>query len=365
MTRIQSVVLACAMMLAACSSGAISTAPPPRGVGGLVSTSFTFVLAKTAAAAKRRPQYLTTRVQSVRIALNTVNGGAPPAGLTTNVTTNITLSACPCTIPGPSVPPGTDTFTLTTYDAQSGSGNVISTASPSYTITAGTVNDNTVTLNGVPATLAISGVATATAGTAFASPQSFTVNAKDADGNTILGTYAVPITLTDDDASGATAINTAGADSPPSGELIGSSDTATLGYNGRAISPVTISASASGASSASATFAPALQAIAYSGPVSSGNPEIDLFATSGNGSSDTFTASELGLTNTPFNGTLNVSLAGGCGNIATVSPASGTAFTISAVAIPSAGSCTLTIGDGFGQTKAVTLTYTTSSFGVQ
>jgi hypothetical protein len=263
------------------------------------------------------------------------------------------------------VPPGDDTFTITTYDAQNGGGNVVSTASATFTITPGTANNNAITLNGVPATLTISGVPAGTAGTAFGSAQAFTVTVKDADGNTIVGTYANAVTLADSDASGATSVTTSGTDSPPSGELLSSSDTAALNYDGRAISPVTLTASASGATSGTASFAPALQAIAYSGPLYNGNPEIDLYATSGTGSTGTFTASEPGLTGTPYNGNLSISLASGCSSIATATPSSGTSFTVTVASSPSVGSCTLTINDGLGQTKTVTLTYTTSSFGVQ
>ena len=43
----------------------------------------------------------------------------------------------------------------------------------------------------------------ATAGTAFGSPQTLTVVAKDPDGNTISGAYANALTITDSDATGA------------------------------------------------------------------------------------------------------------------------------------------------------------------
>ncbi len=129
--------------------------------------------------------------------------------------------------------------------------------------------------------------------------------------------------------------------------------------------PATITASASGATSGTATFTPALQAISYSGPLVLGSPEVDLYATSGTGSTGTFSASEVGWTNTPFDKTLNATMASACSSIATVSPASGTSFTITAVASPTAGICTLTLSDGAGQTKSVTVTYTTSNLGVQ
>lgn len=360
-SRILSVV--CALVLSACSGagggasgGGGGVSLPPSHLD-LAQTMFVFAPMKQSAS---RAKYVTASVASVTISLNTVNGSAPPAGLTTTVTTNITLSACPCNVPGPSVPPGSDAFTLATYDSANGGGNVVSKATATYTITAGQTNSNTITLNGVPASLSITGLPAATAGTPFGSAQAFAVAAKDADGNTILGNYANPVSLTDADSTGATTLGLS--------TLNGSSDTPTLNYTGLAIPNATIMARATGASSAAATFTPTLQPIAWtctqSGGCSSSANEIDLYATSGTGSTFTFTASEVGWTNAPFNQSLDVALAAGCASIATVSPSSGTSFTVTVVASPAAGTCALTLSDSLGQAKSVTLTYTTSGIGV-
>jgi hypothetical protein len=111
-------------------------------------------------------------------------------------------------------------------------------------------------LSGAPASFVISGIPSATVGAAFSSPQSFIVNAKDADGNTIVGTYLRPVTLADSDTSGATALATSGSDNPPSRTLLSSSDSATLAYSGLGIVSATITASATGASNGTGTFAP-------------------------------------------------------------------------------------------------------------
>lgn len=369
MKTLRALSIACALVLSACGGGGGSTAgsaanlPPEQPAFQLTPTNFVFAQPKQASA--RTSKYVTANIASVTIALNTVNGSAPPAGLTTSVTTNISLSACPCNVPGPAVPPGSDSFTLTTYDATGGTGRVVSKASATYTITAGQTNSNTITLNGVPASLSVSGVPSGTAGTAFGSAQSFSVAARDADGNTILGTYANPVSLADSDSSGATTIATSGSDSPAAGQLLSSSDSVSLNYTGLAITPATITASASGATNGTGTFTPTLQAIVYNGATVSGNPEIDLYAASGTGSTGSFSASEVGWTNAPYNKSIGASAASGCSSIATVSPASGTSFTATVASSPSAGTCTLTLSDGAGQTKAVTLTYTSSSFGVQ
>ncbi len=199
-----------ALVVTACSggggsAGTVTTTIPPSHPN-LAQTSWVFAPAKQSSHAKR-PAYVTANIESVKIVLNTVNGGSPPAGLTTTVTTNISLSSCPCDVPGPSVPPGSDAFTITAYDGASGSGNVVSTATGTYLIATGQANSNTITLDGVPASFSITGVPSATAGTSL-SPQSLSVSVKDADGNTIMGTYENAVTLSDSDSSGATTIAT-------------------------------------------------------------------------------------------------------------------------------------------------------------
>jgi hypothetical protein len=187
-----------ALLLSACGAGGGGTAPVVRSTAtptaaavmsapaALVTTSFVFGSPSATPANVRRPNYITASVASVRIALDLVNGAAPPANVATpSVTTNVSLAGCPCTIPGPSVPAGNDEFTLTAYDGQNGGGNVISTATPTLTIVADVPNQNTITLNGVPASLVVA-VPSATAGTAFATPQTISVTAKDADGHLIM-----------------------------------------------------------------------------------------------------------------------------------------------------------------------------------
>jgi len=284
------------LVLAACSGGGSSTpvsmkssgdagsgATTPSSSAKTVATNWIFrIPAKSAAAATKKtasgtrsPKYVTGDIASVTIALNSVSPGGIPNGLQTSVTTAISSGSCAtgCTVPGPAVPPGSDNFTLTTYDVN---GNVISTASPTYTITAGSTNNESVTLNGVPASFAIASVPIAAAGTPLGAT-SFTVNVLDADGDTIVGTYETPVTLAISDTTGATTITTSGSDNPADGTLSSSNDVAQLAYSGLAIASATISATASGATTGSATFAPTLSPIVYSGPENgSSQPEIDL-----------------------------------------------------------------------------------------
>ena len=150
--------------------------------------------------------------------------------------------------------PGKYTSNIDTYDQAPVAGSipsgakVLSTAQGvSIGVVAGDANHFGIALDGVPASLAVSGLPGATAGTAFSNPQGLSVAAKDADGDVIVGTYAVPVAIGDSDATGATTIATTGADTPPSGELLSSSDAATLAYNGAGIAPATIVAFATGA----------------------------------------------------------------------------------------------------------------------
>ena len=357
------------LVLGACGGGGVTpnglatvaaSPTPPQSTGvNLVRERFTFLPpAANSTNSAHHPLYVTDDIASVEITLDSVNGAQPSTGAPLSVTTNLTITSCPCTIYGPSVPPGTDTFTLVAYDEPNATGNVISAAMPTYTIASGATNIESVTLDGVPASLALA-VPSATAGTAFASPQSISVTAKDADGNTIMGSYANAVTLNDADGSGATSLTTSGGDNPPADQLLSSSDVATINYTGLAIAPALITADAKGAT-ASASFAPALQpvTITASDAQNPGFAGVDLYATSGTGSSATFTASEVGWTNSPYNRALVATAASSCNSIATVAPASGTSFTATAASTPVPGTCTLTLSDGSGQSQTVTLAYT-------
>jgi hypothetical protein len=370
------VVLLSVVALSACggAGGTSATAPTgawpgvvaPANSAQLVPTSFAVGLAASASASNHRtPKYVGAGSASVQIALNSVNGGAPPIGLTTTVTSSITPANCPCSVSGPLVPPGSDAFTFTTYDGPNATGNVVATFTNTYTIAAGSANNgNTVTLLGVPHSFTISGLPAAAAGTVV-NPVAFTLAVFDADGNQISGTYANTVTVTESDTTGANGIEIAGAATPfgTSVALNASTDQILIRYAGQAIAPAVITASAPGATSRTASFAPVLSPIVYSGPLNGASaPELDLFAPSGTGSTGTFTASETGWTG-PYNNTFSATTAG-CATIGTISPASGTSFTFTAVASPVAGTCSITLSDGAGQTKSVIATYTSSGFGV-
>jgi hypothetical protein len=256
---------------------------------------------------------------------------------------------------------GSYTVTIDTYDKAPVGGsipagaNLLSTAkNAAFTMVGGIKNSIGVTLDGVPASFVVGGLPSGTAGTAFSAAKNFTVTAKDADGDIISGTYEKPVTVSDSDASSltqGTALAVNGGTAAASVQSTASSDTFTLAYGGLAILPATITASATGATDGTGTFTAALQPIVYSGPLNGSTPDVQFGITSGN-----FSASEAGWTNVPYSRNLTATAAGNCSTIGSVAPGSGTAFTATIAGSPTIGSCTVTLGDGVGQTLGVTLT---------
>jgi hypothetical protein len=149
-------------------------------------------------------------------------------------------------------PIGSDTFTVKLYDGLSGSGNLLSTGSLTQTI-AYQNNTVSVTFNGVVAALTVAlNPTSVTVGTS--TTVAVTVNALDADGNTIVGPgvyvdasgVALTVNLADSDVSGATHLSQSSLTQPTSG--------ITLSYNGASIANPTISATATGATSGQAAL---------------------------------------------------------------------------------------------------------------
>lgn len=354
--------IAFAIALTGCgAAGGNSPNLPQPSTPAMVPTSFVF-LAPRLQNTNRIVENLTANVRSVKIVLVSVNGDSGAAASIANAVADITPTACPCTVQGPFVPPGNDLFSITTYNGSGGTGSAISTASEAYSITAGIASTKTITLNGVPAMLAISGIPSATAGTPFSAP--LVVTAYDADHNVILGAYASPIMVAVRDTTGAVSVNTSGADNPPTATLLSSGDAATITYNGLALTPVPITASSSSAPTTSAIFAPAIQPISYSGPMNGALPEVDLYAASGAGSNATVTASEPGFSGSSYGKAFNASVSPSCTTIATVSPTVGTVFVVSAAPSPAVGSCNVSISDAFGQSISFAITYSTTSIGI-
>ncbi|HTX57398.1 MAG TPA: hypothetical protein VMD47_09910 [Candidatus Acidoferrales bacterium] len=250
--------LAAAIFVSACS-GNQQTYTPSSASQQQSTVSFLVIVPTATTSARRRDVTVPSNSQSVTITLNTVNGSSYSG---TPTTANLSSSASGCTatsaqlscIVNVTAPSGTLVFTVAAYSGTNGGGTLLASGSVSVTTTGGQTVSAPLTLGGTIAKIAISISALTELGISGSFP--VTVQAEDSNGNTILGTYTSPVTLTDSDTSGSTTIATSGGDSPPASELLSSGDTAMLVYNGGAMTPAaTIGATVSGLSSSDVTTA--------------------------------------------------------------------------------------------------------------
>jgi hypothetical protein len=371
-----------------------STAP----AGKLVTPTFTLRIpapGSKGSSAKRSPKFVSPSTLSVTITLNSDSAGLPAGA---SVTTSIPAGSCSagCTVPGPPSPPGSDNFTITTFDMANGTGNALSTATLTVTISSGVANSSPVTLLGIVASIVINGVPAPSAFAAGATNSSvLTVTASDADGNTITGTYNNPITVSDPDtlsdgsSIAATTCPTQGAETTvaaSSVQFTSDASTAVFCYDGIAEADQTLTSSASGVSAGNAgtaTFQPLLAAPAF--VAGSGTPvgvvngsEIDLFAPSGTGSTGSVNFTEAGWTAAPFNQLLTAT-AGTCtsggplstfATLSTAASGGATVITATAASPETPGLCAVTVADGIGAgnptdaTATFNVSYTSTGFGV-
>jgi sugar lactone lactonase YvrE len=245
-----------AAALTACASGGNVALPAARGTAdaGRVHRANDKLVVRVRVPKKKHalsrldPRYVSVATKGITMAFSGPSNFTEVFGLTTH-DPRCTGSPLSCTLVL-FLAAGNYAVTIDTYDQAPVSGTIpanaklLSTArSMPLTIRSAISNQANFTLDGVPANIIVGGFPNASAGTAL-SNQSFGVTVKDADGYTIVGTYTTPVTLVDDDTSGVTSIATSGNGNPPTNELLGSSDRATISYTGRTIRPVTIAASA-------------------------------------------------------------------------------------------------------------------------
>jgi hypothetical protein len=324
---------------------------------------------------RRSPAFIPPSTASVKITLLTVNGAAPPSGLTTVKTTNLTSATCGggngCNVTGPASPVGSDSFSVTIYDAANAGGHALSTATQTFVLRRGVANTGSLTLLGVPSTFTLTGVPAGTAGTTIASTP-LTLTVKDAAGDAITGTYANPVTIAALDPSGATALILDSQASSASVISTASTDTLSFFYSGEAIVSPSLSVTATGATGLTVPFTVTSSVPTFTcngatpAPVpadmsecGTGN-EIDLYATSGTGSNASFTAAQPG-----WGALANVfTQTNTCSAIATVSTPDGINFTVTALNAAVAGTCAVTVTGGAQKHADETVTFTTSSIGV-
>ena len=415
------------MALAGCGGGGASAPvgnPNPQPVqttvpqSDYVTPQFLIAIpARSGSANSRTPQYVSSATLSIKITLTADSVGITPGTIpgnpaTTNVSPTCGAGGCTVTVNGPPSPPGTDSYTVVTYDATNATGHALNAAQlNSVTIAAGKTTTQTITLGAIPATLTVSGVPAALNAGTQTQTATVSVVAKDGHGDTIptgrtpnvvyvdATGAALNITLTDPDtaAHGSCVIDT-GTSTCTSGAATsvtfsGPDVTKVFAYDGVAELPVTLTATASGATNGTAPFQAALNAPVFNGSqatpagvAQSGSPEIDLFNTTGIGSTGSESFTESGWTNSPYNHALTFANTGACttgagisatsmADIATISVGANdttngtpiTATIASGAGLPKPGSCPSTISDGLSGNStdgSATLTVTYTNFSV-
>ena len=152
---------------------------------------------------------------------------------------------------------GAAAFNVKAYDAANGGGNLLSQGNVTQTLVAGS-NTIPVIMGGVTSWISVS-AAGINAGTAGTTP--VIVQAKDADGNVIVGpgNYSSPITIADGDTTGITTISVNGTNEGTSATVNSPSDSVVLNYSGKKLVSAALTPSATGVSAVtSGSFAPAL-----------------------------------------------------------------------------------------------------------
>ena len=370
--------------------------------GDLVTPTFTLNLGtKSGSATQRNPKYINgTASKSVKITLIS-NNGTPTTVTNPSVTTNLnggagtTTCQGSCTVPGPPSPPGTDRYSVTTYDAAAGrrqravdrdQGLHHRRRLGEHRADHRALRHRQVVLDqrrsvaerGHDAGRHDAHRERARRGRRHdhrdvrrqqhrcrlhrrPRPERYAGNRLDQRDECDSARRSSP-------AGGAT------QNSTTSVTLHDSSDTVELHYAGLAENVKTITAAATGATNGTTTFQPMLQAIT---PAS--GTQIDLFVdstTGGTGSTGGQTFTEAGFTGTyaqSFSSTFTMTsgYTTPCDQIATIAQSSPGVFTATAPAAskpPAAGKCDLTINDNLTQaghtsTATTVVTYTTSSVG--
>jgi hypothetical protein len=310
---------------------------------------------------------------SISVTLETVNGHAPAKSVVATVISALPACSSQCTIPAPQTPVGSDVFAITIYDATGGTGNKLAAGTTAATIVTAKANSIVASLAKIPMYVSFGTIPSATAGTPLTAALPLTVS--DADRNPIVGTYATPIDVADNDTSSTTqgtSLNVSGSAGSRAVKLTGSSQSINLVYGGLAIPPVTLSANIGGSTGVTAQFAPSIGGVGYQGPRDGSTPEIDLYnPNSGNsGYSGSFSLSQAGWSNAPFDKSFAYTLGGtnnNCSSFVVVPPSGSSpsaAFTVKVGASPVAGFCTLTATGALSSTTlSVVFSYTTGSIG--
>ena len=276
--NMRAVAVASLILLAACGGGSSTPAPvgpvptpQPTATPAPGTATLTLGVPRSGSSAQRAPKATSTAAFLV-VTVKTVDGQPPTAAqvpfgnpqtiaLSTasggNCTTSPSGETCTVTI---AAPPGQVTYQFDVLDANN---NKLATSTATFTITPGTTPHLSTAVSGIVASVVVT-APTLNAGTSFAGP--ITVQAFDAGGTLIVGStpYASPITLTDNDTTGATSLS----DGTMSGSSItvgAPSDVVKLSYTGTADDPFTISVAFPGHATTTVQVQTTNQAVTLSG----------------------------------------------------------------------------------------------------
>lgn len=251
--NLRALALSAVVGLAACSGSSTSSpgavpiapVPPPAGAGAAAARiSLSFPIGRGRANASERPAYVSPSTTTFTSTIETVNGGAPPAGtqivqtvalaVGSNCTVDAGVESCAFDL---DFPVGSVGYTFVAGDGA----HDLSTATGTATIVADTVNTVAVVMQGIVSSVSASYRCAPIAPTASveASRCALDVAAYDADGNVITGTapYADPFSITDPESStsGQTMLSLDGGAASDAVTVSSPADVVDLLYTGQAI----------------------------------------------------------------------------------------------------------------------------------
>lgn len=253
-------------LVAACSGGGGSSLPAaPQGSTPqrAQSVAFSIKIPPAVSTAARSPKYVSASTQSVSIV--ETDGTATPspavvantAPTSPNCTTASGTTTCTISV---NANVGTDSFLVKTYDQPNAAGNLLSSGTVHGTVVSGQANSFPLTLNGAVASIAL---VAAEAYPQVAASTTISAQAKDADGNTIIGTYDSPIALT-----------TSANATLSSSQLASSSDQTTVMLAASQTASFAVSGSADG-KTGTLTLNPSSSVVYY--PIGTGSNDVNGF----------------------------------------------------------------------------------------
>jgi hypothetical protein len=331
----------------------------PSSVQQTAKLVLSFPVGAKPSSTKRNPQYVSTNSVKVTVLVNSVNGvlhtdPSFPSWVPYSTTTNLVIGAnCTvasgtesCTIPV-AAPPGTVNYTFTVGDNATPS-NDLATYTGNLAITQGSANATlSVTLNGIPWVVNVSGAALAANSAPSGNAETLTVKVLDPSGALIVspGNYSTPITLKDSDATGVTSLSVNGGLGASTAVVNSPSDVVTLNYNGQALNQFNITATGTGVQpGGGGTIGAAVQDVTFTGTTLDDAMHGGLNSDPNWGQDTVFFAQasglqvigpvELGFTNAPYSQNFDVTLSGGCAAIASITSGPATSFTVTALGSP-------------------------------